>query len=71
MLTGIGAALPSQSLTPERIMLNLPRFSAREGVAHEMPSCLDGSTAIRIRRCGGLGPETMVTVRKESTWALC
>ena len=51
-------SLMRQSLAPRRIILNLPRFSRREGVAYEAPSFLDGLGAVEIRWCEDLGPST-------------
>lgn len=51
-------SLMRQSLAPQRIVLNLPRFSKREGVAYEAPSFLDGLNAVTIRWCEDVGPAT-------------
>ena len=51
-------SLMRQSLAPARIVLNLPRFSKREGVAYEVPAFLDGITAVTIRWCDDGGPAT-------------
>lgn len=57
----IGRTLKSllrQSLAPERIVLNLPRFSKREGVAYEAPAFLEGLAGVHIRWCEDAGPAT-------------
>ena len=51
-------SLMRQSLAPRRIVLNLPRFSRREGVAYEVPSFLTGIASVHIRWCEDLGPAT-------------
>jgi hypothetical protein len=51
-------SLMRQSLAPRRIVLNLPRFSKREGVAYEVPDYLSGITAVSIRWCEDMGPAT-------------
>jgi hypothetical protein len=51
-------SLMRQSMAPARIVLNLPRFSKREGVAYEAPSVLDGLDAVTIRWCEDVGPAT-------------
>ena len=51
-------SLMRQSVAPARIVLNLPRFSKREGVAYEVPSFLEGITSVTIRWCEDLGPAT-------------
>ena len=51
-------SLLRQSLAPRRIVLNLPRFSKREGVAYVVPAFLDGIEAVSIRWCEDWGPAT-------------
>ena len=51
-------SLMRQSLAPARIVLNLPRFSKREGVAYEVPGFLAGIEAVTIRWCEDVGPAT-------------
>lgn len=51
-------SLLRQSLAPRRIVLNLPRFSRREGVAYEAPPFLNGIEAVSIRWCEDVGPAT-------------
>jgi len=51
-------SLMRQTLAPRRIMLNLPRFSRREGVAYEVPAFLTGIEAVSIRWCEDVGPAT-------------
>lgn len=51
-------SLMRQSLAPRRIVLNLPRFSKREGVAYEAPGFLAGLGAVSIRWCEDMGPAT-------------
>jgi len=51
-------SLMRQTLAPRRIVLNLPRFSKREGVAYEVPSFLEGIAAVSIRWCEDVGPAT-------------
>jgi len=51
-------SLMRQSCAPRRIVLNLPRFSKREGVAYEVPRFLDGIAAVAIRWCEDMGPAT-------------
>ena len=51
-------SLMRQSLAPRRIVLNLPRFSKREGVAYEVPAFLTGIEAVTIRWCEDVGPAT-------------
>lgn len=51
-------SLLRQSLPPARIVLNLPHFSKREGIAYEAPAFLDGLEAVKIRWCEDLGPAT-------------
>ena len=51
-------SLMRQTLAPRRIVLNLPRFSKREGVAYEVPSFLTGIAAVSIRWCEDVGPAT-------------
>lgn len=51
-------SLMRQALAPSRIVLNLPRFSRREGVAYEVPSFLEGIAAVSVRWCEDLGPAT-------------
>ncbi|MCA3561682.1 MAG: glycosyltransferase family 2 protein [Aestuariivirga sp.] len=57
----IGRTLKSllrQSLAPERIVLNLPRFSKREAVDYEAPAFLEGLAGVHIRWCEDAGPAT-------------
>lgn len=57
----IAATLKSllrQHLAPARIVLNLPRFSRREGVAYVVPPLLEGLAAVQVRWCEDLGPAT-------------
>ena len=51
-------SLLRQDVAPARIVLNLPRFSKREGVAYEVPDFLDGISAVSIRWCEDVGPAT-------------
>ena len=51
-------SLLRQSLAPRRIVLNLPRFSKREGVAYVVPAFLEGIEAVSIRWCEDWGPAT-------------
>lgn len=51
-------SLMRQSAAPARIVLNLPRFSKREGVAYEAPAFLEGIKAVSIRWCEDVGPAT-------------
>lgn len=62
-------SLLRQSLAPRRIVLNLPRFSKREGVAYEVPGFLTGIAAVSIRWCEDMGPATKLipTLLAEAT----
>ena len=51
-------SLMRQSVAPARIILNLPLFSKREGVAYEVPGFLTGIAAVSIRWCEDMGPAT-------------
>lgn len=51
-------SLLRQSIAPRRIVLNLPRFSRREGVAYEAPAFLAGLQGVTIRWCEDMGPAT-------------
>jgi hypothetical protein len=51
-------SLLRQSLAPRRIVLNLPRFSKREGIAYVVPAFLEGIDAVSIRWCEDWGPAT-------------
>lgn len=51
-------SLLRQSIAPQRIVLNLPRFSRREGVAYEVPAFLAPLRAVSIRWCEDMGPAT-------------
>ncbi|WP_161957196.1 hypothetical protein [Aestuariivirga litoralis] len=51
-------SLMRQSLAPARIVLNLPRFSRREGVAYQVPGFVAGLKAVEVRWCEDLGPAT-------------
>lgn len=51
-------SLMRQSYAPRRIVLNLPRFSKREGVAYVAPQFLDGMASVTIRWCDDMGPAT-------------
>lgn len=51
-------SLMRQSVAPRRIVLNLPRFSKREGVPYEVPAFLAGIEAVSIRWCEDVGPAT-------------
>lgn len=67
-LTSIPSRLPQieptlksllrQEVAPRQIVLNLPLFSKREGVAYEVPAFLDGIRAVTVRRCEDMGPAT-------------
>jgi len=58
LITRTLKSLMRQSHAPQRIVLNLPRFSKREGVAYEAPRFLDGIAAVTIRWCEDMGPAT-------------
>ena len=51
-------SLMRQSVAPARIVLNLPHFSKREGVAYVAPAFLSGLQSVRIRWCEDVGPAT-------------
>lgn len=53
-------SLLDQSLAPAKIVLNVPEFSKREGVAYQLPVFLDGLERVQVRRCDDLGPATKV-----------
>lgn len=51
-------SLMRQTVAPARIVLNLPRFSRREGCAYEVPERLRTLAAVEIREVEDLGPAT-------------
>ena len=51
-------SLMRQSLAPRQIVLNLPRFSRREGVAYSLPPFLEGLQSVTVRWCEDMGPAT-------------
>lgn len=51
-------SLMRQRMAPRRIVLNLPRFSRREGVAYALPSFLDALQSVSVRWCEDMGPAT-------------
>lgn len=51
-------SLMRQSVAAKKIILNLPRFSQREGIAYDVPPFLADLDAIEVRWCDDLGPAT-------------
>ncbi|WP_421693112.1 hypothetical protein [Aestuariivirga sp.] len=51
-------SLMRQRMAPRKIVLNLPRFSRREGVAYSVPSFFEGLRSVSIRWCEDMGPAT-------------
>ncbi len=51
-------SLMRQSVAPQRIILNLPSHSLREGRPYPVPEMLRGLKAVEIHQCDDLGPAT-------------